>query len=249
MFSLATPSLTAPVVQDGSLLQRTDLWRATELAVSRSYVGSTGFPSLDAELPGHGWPRSAMTELLLQQAGVGEMQLLQPAMAKLSNHGGRIALVAPPYSPHTMACRSWGLRESNLFWVKTETSADSLWCAEQILKGGAFSAVVLWAKNIRTDSLRRLNLAAQSAETWFWLVRPLSVRADASPAPLRLALKPAQGGTNVDIVKRRGPHFDGSLFIPLTYMPAGRAPVSDHETHIQRAPATTAARDTAPQLV
>lgn len=69
-----------------------DVWRASELAVSRSTTCSTGHALLDEELPNKGWPRSSLIELLLQQAGIGEMQLLKPALARLSKNQ-RIALV------------------------------------------------------------------------------------------------------------------------------------------------------------
>jgi hypothetical protein len=38
------------------------------------------YPTLSAELPGGGWPVGALVELLLQQAGVGEVRLLRPAL-------------------------------------------------------------------------------------------------------------------------------------------------------------------------
>lgn len=52
-----------------------DLWRASELALSRSTTCTTdtGHTRLDVELPNGGWPRSALVEVLLQQAGIGEM--------------------------------------------------------------------------------------------------------------------------------------------------------------------------------
>src|SRR5579864_6578817 len=76
-----------------------DVWRASEMAVSRATTCSTGHAHLDEELPNNGWPRSSLIELLLQQAGIGEMQLLKPALARLSKNQ-RIALVQPPYIPH-----------------------------------------------------------------------------------------------------------------------------------------------------
>jgi len=52
--------------------------------------------------------------------------------------------------------------------------------------------------------LRRLHLAAQHGDTLFFLFRPLAAAQDASPAPLRLSLRPAAGGIEVGFVKRRG---------------------------------------------
>ena len=226
-----------------------DVWRASELALSRSTTCTTGHAALDAELPNGGWPRSALVEVLLQQAGIGEMQLLKPALAKLATTQ-RIALIQPPYLPHAMTCKSWGLVDRNLLWLRPSSSADALWSAEQILKNGSCGAVVLWQSNVRSESLRRLNLAAQSTDTWLWLIRPLSSSVDSSPSPLRIGLRPAFGGVLVDIIKRRGPHCDNPFFIPLADMPAGRQHLDvDHEITVKRAPSTTAIRNAAAILV
>jgi len=226
-----------------------DVWRASELALSRSTTCATGHALLDAELPNDGWPRSALVEVLLQQAGIGEMQLLKPVLAKLAATQ-RIALIQPPYLPHAMTCKSWGLVERNLLWLRAGSSADALWSAEQILKNGSCGAVVLWQSNVRAESLRRLNLAAQSTDTWFWLMRPLSSGADSSPSPLRIALRPALGGVSVDIVKRRGPHCEQPFFIPLADMPAGRQLLDvDHEITVKRVPALAAIGNAAAVLV
>lgn len=225
------------------------IWRATEMASFRSTTAESGYPDLDAELPGGGWPRSSLIELLVQQAGIGEMQLIKPALARLSKNQ-RIALIQPPYLPQGAACRTWGLRPDSLLWIKTGTSADALWATEQALKNGSCGAVLLWQTNIRSDALRRLNLAAQATDTWFWLLRPMASRQDTSPAPLRLALRPSFGGVLVDVVKRRGPHFDDTLFIPLADMPTTRHITEpDHAPLDQRSPAPATARSTQTLLV
>ena len=45
---------------------------------------ATGFPSLDRELPDGGWPRGALTELLCDHTGIGELALMLPALARLT---------------------------------------------------------------------------------------------------------------------------------------------------------------------
>ena len=199
------------------------VWRASQMAVCRTATCSTGFEIIDAELPSRGWPRSALIELLLQQPGIGEMQLLKPVLTQLSATQ-KIVLVQPPYLPQAMACKSWGIHTDNLLWIKTAGAADALWATEQILKNGCGGAVVLWQTNVRNESLRRLHLAAQSTDTWLWLMRPLTARMDSSPAQLRIALRPAAGGISLKIVKRRGPLSGQRLFIPLATMPASRHP-------------------------
>ncbi len=240
-----TPTLL-PAIDPAKL---PDVWRASELAVCRAKTSSTGHAALDIELPNRGWPQSSLVELLIQQSGIGELQLLKPMLARLSQQQ-RIALVQPPYGPYPMALRSWGIDTDRLLWIKSQSTGDALWTTEQILKNGSCGAVVFWQNNIRTESLRRLALAAQSTETWFWLLRPMSCSSEPSPAPLRLGLRPALGGIAIEILKRRGPATDDILFVPLADMPAGRHPLHhENPAPVKYLPAVITARNATPVLV
>lgn len=197
------------------------VWRASQMASCRTTSHTTGYRQLDRELPEGGWPASTLIELLPQQAGIGEMALLQPALRSIA-HDRCIALVQPPYPPQATAWTADDFPVTRLLWVKPRSSADALWAAEQILRNGTCGALLLWQSHMRPESLRRLHLAAQAADTVFWLLRPVSHAQDTSAAPLRLALRPAAGGIQLDIVKRRGPRRDVPIFIPLTYLPVAR---------------------------
>src|SRR4051794_18846896 len=50
------------------------LWLGHQLGRIGSDAVATGFARLDVELPGGGWPRRALAELLLPHAGVGEIR-------------------------------------------------------------------------------------------------------------------------------------------------------------------------------
>src|SRR5512141_2939806 len=56
------------------------LWLGHQMARHADAAVPTGFPVLDAQLPGAGWPRRALTELLLPHPGVGEIRLLAPGL-------------------------------------------------------------------------------------------------------------------------------------------------------------------------
>ena len=193
------------------------LWRASQLARGHGRVVDTGNPALSAELPGGGWPVGARVDLLVQQAGVGELRLLRPALSLLGKRP--IALVQPPHIPDGLGLGYIGLSLDRLIQVKAPKTADALWAAEQILRAGSCGALVFWSQYVQASSLRRLHLAAQSSETLFIMVRPLAVVQDSSPALLRLALRPAAEGLMVDIVKRRGPTRAEPLSIPLQPTP------------------------------
>lgn len=88
--------------------------------------------------------------------------------------------------------------------------------AEQVLRSGSCSALLLWLNQARPEVLRRLHLAAQYGNTLFFLFRPLAAALDASAAPLRLALRPASGDLDIEFVKRRGPRREERLLLPMS---------------------------------
>jgi protein ImuA len=225
------------------------VWRASQMATFRTPITPTGFVRLDQELPNGGWPRSTLIELLPQQHGIGEIQLLAGALGPLSGTR-RIALIQPPHIPQALACDALGLRADNLLWIKASKSADALWCAEQLLStGDCCGALVMWQSQVRVESLRRLHLIAQSSDSYFWVVRPLAARSGPSPAPLRLVLRPAHSGVMIDVLKRRGPSSDEAIYLPLAGMPSSRHIEVDHANLDQRVFAATSARSAAPLLV
>lgn len=157
------------------------LWRGSQLARAHGIYVDTGYAALSVELPGGGWPLGTLVELLVQQAGVGEVRLLQPALAAVSKRP--IALLQPPKTPNALAFAYMGLPLEKLVLVRATRTADALWSAEQMLKAGSCGAVVLWQQYVRSESVRRLHLAAQSSDTLFLKVRPLA------SAPPRLIIR------------------------------------------------------------
>ncbi|MYM68435.1 translesion DNA synthesis-associated protein ImuA [Pseudoduganella sp. FT55W] len=219
------------------------LWRADQLARSTTRCMDTGFAALSAQLPGGGWPVGTLIDLLVQQHGIGELRLLQPALAALEKRP--IVLLQPPHAPQALALAALGIEPSQLLWVRSGAKAsDALWAAEQILRSGCCGALLLWQQHARGETLRRLHLAAQSGETLFYMLRPLAAAQEASPAPLRLSLKPAAGGLDIGFVKRRGPQRDTPLFLPLTPSLLQRHAPLDRST-----PAPAPARGILPALV
>ena len=73
------------VARAGRLVElHPSLWRASQIGGAAQRSTASGFEALDAQLPGGGWPHGTLTELLLAQAGVGELRLLAPALAALA---------------------------------------------------------------------------------------------------------------------------------------------------------------------
>ena len=193
------------------LLENPRVWRA------RSQPGpaeslSSGYAKLDRLLPGGGWPRRALTEILIEQYGVGELQLLMPALASLCTEAagtesvepGWIAWVAPPFQPYPPALQKCGIDLARMLIVRPRNDREVLWSAEQALSSGTCAAVLLWPPVLDDQAGRRLQLAAEKGGSWAIAFRPLSVRREPSAAALRLELSSDHRGTRLAILKSRG---------------------------------------------
>ena len=191
------------------------VWRGNALAHSASRAVPTGFAMLDHELPGGGWPGGALAEILYAREGIGELQLVLPALAALSAAGHRIAWIAPPHLPYAPALAAAGFKPSCLTVVRVPSRLDVLWAAEQSLRAGTCRAVLVWLRGARYADLRRLALAAENNQGMVVVFRPAEESAQPSPACLRLALAPEAGRVSARILKRRGAPVATPLRIPI----------------------------------
>ncbi|HEX8777161.1 MAG TPA: translesion DNA synthesis-associated protein ImuA, partial [Rhodanobacter sp.] len=123
--------------------------------------------------------------------GVGELQLLWPTLARLSQAAERIVLVAPPYLPFAPAWRQAGVDLGRLQVVRAGTPRDALWATEQCLRSGSCGAVLCWPLDADDRALRRLQVAAASGRTLAFATRPLAAAMHPSPAALRIAIDAA----------------------------------------------------------
>lgn len=165
---------------------------------------STGFATLDAALPGGGWPQGAVTELLPASMGIGELSLLLPALAQLTRNARQIAMLAPPCLPYAPALQQHGVVLRHLLLIRPADDAALLWAAEQLLRCNATGAVLLWPRQIDDRRVRRLQLAAEAGGSCAFLYREDAAHRQSSPAALRMRLQPAAGGLQITIIKARG---------------------------------------------
>lgn len=195
-----------------SVLQRNDIWRGSQHRAPMDVV-STGFSTLDARLSGGGWPRGALTEVLMPQHGIGALRLLMPALARLSQEEDRwICWVAPPYIPYAPALAGGGVDLSRVLLVHPDAHQDGLWAVEQSLRSGTCSAVLAWPTLDDSTALRRLQLAAEAGDALGFLFRPRRLVEQPSPAALRIQLQPEPGDAlSVSVIKHRGGQASGSL--------------------------------------
>lgn len=193
------------------LLENPRVWRGHSPANVQAGI-ATGYKALDRHLPGGGWPGAALTEILVEHYGVGELRLLMPALALLSTgkdsadytEPGWIAWVAPPFQPYPPALQQWGIDLSRMLIVRPKKDREVLWSAEQALSSGTCAAVLLWPDSLGDQASRRLQLAAEKGGSWAVAFRPISARAEPSAAALRIALHAGKSGTRVHVLKSRG---------------------------------------------
>jgi hypothetical protein len=206
---------TVSVATLQEILCRQPVWRAVPASAVPAQAVPTGFEMLDRELPGGGWPTGALTEILAEHEGLGELRLLLPALAALSANGKRMAWLAPPYSPYAPALAAGGIGLDHLLVVHAPGRRDALWAAEQVLRAGACHALLAWLPAVRYAELRRLALAAQGHPGLVALFRPLQAERESSPCCLRLALEVRDGRLRTRIIKRRGVPLTTPLHIPV----------------------------------
>lgn len=177
------------VALDGLLAQRR-VWKGHARPGTSVAPQPTGWQELDDALPTAGWPEAALSELLLPADGLGELRLLWPTLARLSQRKEAvIALVCPPYRPCPAAWHAAGIRLSALQLIAATNPREALWATEQCLRSGACSAVLGWPRNADDRALRRLQVAAETGQALGFAFRPAKAAANPSPAALRLLLE------------------------------------------------------------
>jgi len=186
-----------------TVLANPAIWRGGDCAPEPAAMPS-GFPELDAVLPGRGWPASALTEILLAREGIGELRLMLPALAQLQADRRDVVWIAPPHVPYAPALAAAGLDLARLMIVRCRTSADELWAYEQALRAPECGAAFAWLGARDERLLRRLAVAAREGRTWGVLWRRPGRHAIAMAASLRLALAPHERRLAVRVLKRRG---------------------------------------------
>jgi hypothetical protein len=185
------------------LLEHPAIWRGRSAA--RTDAVSTGFPALDASLPGNGWPRVGLVEVLIPRLGVGEIALLLPALARLSSAPGArwCAWIAPPFEPFAPALTDHGVTLARMLIVR---AATPLWACEQALRSGACDVTLAWIRRGEPRQFRRLQLATEQGRTLGFIFRTLSARTLSAPscAALRISVQAFDEGARVTLLKSRG---------------------------------------------
>ena len=198
-----------PISTAEAAWQRFGVYRASHQAELLTI--STGWPALDHLLPGDGYPVGAVTELLVECPGIGEVSLLLHALSnQLCTHPSRrLAIIDPPPALNAPALIQLGIDCQNVPFIACRNDGERVWCVEQMSTAGEFVAFVVWGDTLDTTALRRLQLAAEKAACPIFVYRHLYRATERSPAALRLAvtahLVDGYLHQRLKVVKCRGP--------------------------------------------
>ncbi len=184
------------------LASRAGIWRGLHSEHAAWPVVDSGCPELDAVLPGGGWPLGTLAEVTIPALGCGELRLLSPAMASLSQTGRHIIWIAPPYQPYAPGLLQTGCALAQLLSVNVDGDNEIAWCAEKLLRSGRCGMVLLWPRRLDNRQIRRLQLAAETGSA---LAILFVLPGQSYPgAALRIAVNPTATGLTVNILKARG---------------------------------------------
>jgi cell division inhibitor SulA len=196
------------------LLHNPHLWHGDSLARTDDVIGS-GFPALDAELPGGGWPQGTLTELIFDEGGIGELRLLMPALKRLAQGGEAIVLAGPPHIPYAPAFAGCGIDPGRVIVIDAE-GRDCWWAAEQALRSNSAGALLFWPRSLSDQRERRLQLAAQEGAALAFFFTGTTRASQPSPAPLRIRLSRAANHLHIDVFKRRGGVMNKPLLLDVS---------------------------------
>jgi hypothetical protein len=192
-----------------AILDRPDVWRHADRpdAGSRHGAVPTGHAGLDAALHHGGWPRATLTEILADDCGIGEMQLLAPALAQCSRGRQRLFFIGAPHLPYAPALHALGVRLEQILVLTPGPRSELLWSLEQVLRSGACGCLLAWLPALRAadyGALRRLQLAAGRSRGLAFLFRPANSAHTVTPAALRLRLRAVGEQLELQVLKQRG---------------------------------------------
>jgi hypothetical protein len=195
----------APLLKDAAVAQ---VWRADDF----SQAGSAGVVSTG---------QGALTELLVDAPGRGELSLLMPALAQATS-AGRPCVWTLPYEqtsnapvgtvdtllPYAPALAAAGIDLDRSIFVQPATPREGLWALEQSLRTPHLGALIGWLPISHGDAdfraLRRLHLLGSRYQALAFVLRTPRAAAAPSPAALRLQLTCRDGRLDVTVLKRRG---------------------------------------------
>ncbi|TMP38793.1 recombinase RecA [Pseudoalteromonas citrea] len=181
------------------LLQRQQLvWHGNEQLSNVERV-STGIKTFDKYLQG-GLPKHGVIDIQAPH-GIGEIRVLLPYLKQQER---LTVFINPPGYVNGHGLFHLGFDTTRLLVVHPDNDIDALWSAEQCLKSGACSSVILWQDRLAIHQIKRLQLAAEQGGALQFIMRNNTSSHLSLPVSLCLKFAAHNKGLEVSINKQKG---------------------------------------------
>jgi cell division inhibitor SulA len=178
-----------------------------------SLVTPSGIDGLDGLLPGGGWPKSGLVEVIVSDEYIDVMSLLMPMLACLSQQGRWIAMVTPPCQARARLFTATDLDPVRVLQVNPHPGRSALWTAESMLQSGSCGVVMAWP-NCNTELMdKRLQKAAASGKALCILIRYEGLSIPPSGVDVRLKVTVDEDGGAVYLVDGQGATLSGAALV------------------------------------
>jgi protein ImuA len=180
---------------------------------------STGWPPLDALLPGGSLRRGWLVEWLAAGPGSGAALLAWGAAQQAAQEGGTIVVLDRRQEVYPPALAAWGVSLERVIFVQPQNARDEGWAWDQVLRCPGVAAVWGWVDQVDGRLFRRWQLSAETSGGVGLLIRPGDVRTQPTWADVRWWVEPQRASAGrrwrVDLLRCRGAGGSGSAELVL----------------------------------
>ncbi|KOO16874.1 recombinase RecA [Vibrio xuii] len=195
-----------------NLKQKQWLWSGVQTPEHSDHY-PTGYDLLDQKLEG-GFPKHGVVELQ-GTSSIGELRLLIPHLKNTSQERLSVFIQPPGYLCAEQLCNE-GIDNNKVLLVYPRNEKEALWAAEQCLRSGACSNVLLWHSSLEVHQARRLQVASERGNAVHFLFKTENKHVFSLPVNLSMRLTPHPSGLKVAITKRKGGWPQGSFIIDMS---------------------------------
>ncbi|EFP97353.1 translesion DNA synthesis-associated protein ImuA [Vibrio caribbeanicus] len=176
-------------------------------------IHPTGHKKLDSTLNG-GFPKHGVIEVK-SPSGIGELRLLLPHI-KNTSQDRLCVFIQPPGYLCTEQLVSLGINANNILLIYPENEQHALWAAEQCLRSGACSNVLLWHAGLEIHQAKRLQVASERGQCLHFYLKTGSPESFSLPITLNMTLSPHDLGLEVSITRRKGGWLNERCIVDMT---------------------------------
>jgi cell division inhibitor SulA len=172
-------------------------------------VLSTGISALDALLPAGGWPKHGLVEINVQGVYTDPMDVLLPALARLSREGRWLAMVTPPHYARARIHTDLSMDTGNVLQINPHKGRSGLWTLESLMRAGHCRTVMAWP-SCRTELMEmRLARAATLGRSLGVLFHHGTPRAGTTGCAVRLSVERRTDSLAVFLIDNEGDRVAG----------------------------------------